>query len=208
MKRMLFRCILFCCHLVLLFFALACSMGVLALLAHAPLQDRLLAALPDLMASHEQAPWVLVAAMGVLAVVLMAAWMELLLLHRPRAVLSFNTLEGTVCIATATVARFVREVIKSSRGVVQAQVDTAVDGRKMSVTARVRFTDELPVTQLATDAQRAVRQRVQDVFGCDLVQDIRIEVAGVDINKDRPRRMLSWRAQAAPSLTPPSVPGV
>lgn len=208
MMRLLLRFLLICCHWLLLFFALACGMALMALLAYAPLQERLLAAMPDILSSREQKLWLLAAAVSLLVVALMTAWVKLALLRRPPPVLTFNTVEGTVCIATATVARFVREVIKSGRGVVQAHVDTAVEGRKMSVTACVRFTDEQSVTQLATEAQRAVRRRVQDVFGCDLIQEIRIEVVGVDINRDKPRRMLSWRAQATPSLTPPVVTGI
>ncbi len=212
MMHGLFRFVLRCCHAVLLFLALACSMALLALLVHVPLvhvplQERLLAALPDLLSSREQAPWLMAVAMGLLLIVLLAAWMEVLLRRRPPPVLTFNTVEGTVSIATATLARFVRQVIQGSRGVVNARVDTLIDGRKMAVTAQVRFTDEQAVTVLATEAQRTVRQRVQAVFGCDLLRDIKIEVASVDIRAGRPRRLLSWRAEAEPSPPPPAVTG-
>jgi len=180
-----------CCFWLLALVVLVAGGSLLLATAFPQVQARLLPMLPALF-SRDHSLIAYCAAMGLLLLVLLAAWTEFLLLKKPPSTLTFNTVEGTVSIAPATLARFVREVIYACRGVVHARVVTDLDGRKMAVTAWIRFSDEQPVTQFASDVQHAVRRRVRDVFGFDLLRDIRIEVAGIEQRGTGSRRLLGW----------------
>ena len=126
----------------------------------------------------------------VLALLLLLAALR----RRPRSqpMLRFDTPDGHIVIATATLARFIRAIIRNDGRVSSAHVTTELDERKINVQARITVSEDQPITALATGLQQTVRQRVFDAFGFDLLRDIRVEVAGIVPHREHTRHLLAW----------------
>ncbi len=91
--------------------------------------------------------------------------------------LVYHTAEGPVVIEMGTLNNFVKAIIKAYKPVNHASVTTEEDHKKVNVIARVYLNDDQPVASVVTELQLAVRKRVHEAFGLDLLRDIRIEVA-------------------------------
>jgi|GEM_PF-5669806 len=144
------------------------------------------------------------AATALLLLVLVIAWAGLCLHRMHSRALLINTTEGTVRISAAMLSRFIKHVIQGCDGVRTVSVQTIPDRRKMTVIASVAVCGQTPVSILAGRLQHHVRRRVVDVFGVDLLRDIRIDITGVAMDDDAPRGLLPWRA--APPSAPPAEP--
>ncbi len=104
--------------------------------------------------------------------------------------LVYHTAEGPVVIETATLNNFVKAIIKAYEPVNHASVTTEEDHKKVNVIARVYLNDNQPVASVVTELQLAVRKRVHEAFGLDLLRDIRIEVARLTAGRRRLQKLL------------------
>ena len=104
--------------------------------------------------------------------------------------LVYHTAEGPVVIETATLNNFVKAIIKAYEPVNHASVTTEEDHKKVNVIARVYLNDNQPVASVVTELQLAVRKRVDEAFGLDLLRDIRIEVARLTAGRRRLQKLL------------------
>jgi uncharacterized alkaline shock family protein YloU len=136
-------------------------------------------------------------ATALLILVLLVLWARVRRTPRPPDTLSFDTPDGHIEIAAATLGRFIKAIIRNDARVSHASVKTALDQRKINVHARITVDEHQPITALATALQQTVRQRVYEAFGFDLLRDIRIEVAGI-VTRESRQRLLTWgRSEAA-----------
>jgi len=115
--------------------------------------------------------------------------------------LVYHTAEGPVVIETATLSNFVRLVIKAYDPVNHATVKTEEDHKKVNVIARVYLNDNQPVAAVVAELQIAVRRRVQEAFGLDLLRDIRIEVARLTSARHRLQKLLGDNRNEAAKLS-------
>lgn len=139
-----------------------------------------------------------------LLLVLIIAWTSLYLHRLHSRALLINTTEGSVRISAPMLSRFIKHVVQGCDGVRSVRVQTIPDRRKMTVIASVTVCGQTPVSIIAGRLQHHVRQRVVDVFGVDLLRDIRVDIAGVATDDNAPRGLLPWRAAQSPA--PPSEP--
>jgi hypothetical protein len=84
----------------------------------------------------------------------------------------------------------VKAIIKAYEPVNHASVTTEEDHKKVNVIARVYLNDNQPVASVVTELQLAVRKRVHEAFGLDLLRDIRIEVARLTAGRRRLQKLL------------------
>ena len=122
--------------------------------------------------------------------------------RKKREPMVYHTAEGPVVIESATLSRFVKSVIKAYDEVNLATVRTAEDNRKINIIARVYLNDTRPVAAVVAEIQLAVRRRVQEAFGLDLLRDIRIEVARLAANRRRLRKLLGLGDSSSPREEP------
>lgn len=138
-----------------------------------------------------------------LALVVLLAMLARIQLHKWRHThLVVTTGDGDVHIATATINNFVRDAVRGSTDVVSAQIETTHDRRKMNVTVRVCLTGDTPVALRATLLQAALRQRVRETFGMDIVGTIRVMITGIRRAHVAAPQLLDWRAGAAAAQHP------
>ncbi|MCX7847207.1 MAG: alkaline shock response membrane anchor protein AmaP [bacterium] len=142
-----------------------------------------------------------VAATVLLVVVLLMLWSALGLYRLRRRALLINTTEGSVRLSAPMLSRFVKHVVQGCEGVRTVQVDTIPDRRKMTVIASVSVVGQTPVSILAGRLQQQVRRRVIEVFGVDLLREIRVDITHVAVD-EKPRSLLPWHATSAASAAP------
>lgn len=127
-----------------------------------------------------------------LIIVLVMLWAALGLRRARRRALLINTTEGSVRLSAPMVSRFVRHVVQGCEGVRSARVEAIADRRKMTVIASVSVGGQTPVSILAGRLQQQVRRRVIEVFGVDLLREVRVEITHV-ATEEQPRALLPWR---------------
>jgi len=115
--------------------------------------------------------------------------------------LVYHTAEGPVVIETATLNNFVKAIIKAYKPVNHASVTTKEDHKKVNVIARVYLNDNQPVASVVTELQLAVRKRVHEAFGLDLLRDIRIEVARLTAGRRRLQKLLGGNESESTKLS-------
>ncbi len=192
------RTLLKCALALLVLAALAAGIGVYLCLLSPSLRHAFERFAGNVFALHPVP--VHLAATALLLIVLLVVWAQLFLHRLHGRALVISTTEGSVRISAAMLSRFVRYVIQGCDGVRNVSVQTVPDRRKMSVIASVAVCAHTPVSIVAGRLQQHVRRRVLDVFGVDLLRDIRIEITGVAMDENAPRGLLAWRApQTSPA---------
>ncbi len=145
----------------------------------------------------------LAAAAAWLALAVLLAMLARLEVHKWRGThVVITTGDGDVHIATTTINNFVRDVVRSSTDVLAARIETRHDRRKMNVVVRVCLTGDTPVALRATLLQAALRQRVRETFGMDVVGTIRVMITGIRRTHAATPQLLDWRAGAAAAQHP------
>ncbi|GEM_PF-2221926 len=138
-----------------------------------------------------------------LALVVLLAMLARIELHKWRRThVVVTTGDGDVHIATTTINNFVRDVVRGSTDVCSAKIETTHDRRKMNVTVRVCLTGDTPVALRATLLQAALRQRVRETFGMDIIGTIRVMITGIRRAHTAPPQLLDWRDGAAAAQDP------